>query len=141
MGAPEVDPQAASRTRVEEHVADPFSEAADGETTARMRELLGVARETARGMFEAEEALRLVRERFEHEQDAAPRGELAAQALVQVERQLDLARARRQQLDSIEGRLWTRRNRLERFLIHTRGRAWWHARRKSRASAGQSQGV
>jgi hypothetical protein len=141
MGAPEVEPQAAARRRAEQDAADSFSEAADGETTARMRELLGVARETARGMFEAEEALRLLRERFEHEQDAEAQGELAAQALDQVERQLDLARARRQQLDSIEGRLWTRRNRLERFLIHTRGRAWWHARRKSRPSAGQSQAV
>jgi hypothetical protein len=46
-----------------------------------------------------------------------------------VERQLQLTRERRWQLDSVEGRLRARRNRLERLLIHTRGASWWHARR------------
>jgi hypothetical protein len=58
----------------------------------------------------------------------------AAQALDHVERQLTLTRQRRQGLDSIEAKLWTRGNALERFLIHTRGRAWWRARR-NRAQA------
>jgi hypothetical protein len=34
----------------------------------------------------------------------------------------------------MEGKLWARRNRLERFLINARGRAWWQARR-NRAQA------
>jgi hypothetical protein len=65
----------------------------------------------------------------------------AEEALDQVERQLQLARERRRELDGVEGALWARRNRLERFLIHARGPAWWRARRKPRqpsASAAQS---
>ena len=56
------------------------------------------------------------------------RGDMTA-ALEQVERQMQLTRERRQQLEDVEGRLWARRNRLEQFLIHTRGLAWWRARR------------
>jgi hypothetical protein len=54
---------------------------------------------SARGFAEAEEELRRVRERFGR------------------------------QLEGVELSLWSRRNRLERFLIQTRGAAWWHARR------------
>lgn len=105
------------------------AEAALGETTPQLREVLGPAEETARGMLEAEDALRLVRQRFEQTADPKEQGELAAEALEQVERQLELARERRRQLDSIEAKLWGRRNRLEGFLIHTRGSDWWRARR------------
>ena len=94
-----------------------------------MRELLDVARDAARGMLEAEDALHRLRERFEVTEDVDAQGELAVEALDQVERQLSLTRGRRYQLDSVEGRLWARRNRLERLLINTRGRAWWRARR------------
>jgi hypothetical protein len=104
----------------EEPAADPFGEVAI--------EAVGSAQETARGMLEAEDALRVLRERFESTDDPQAQGELAVEALEQVERQLSLTRARRQGLDSIEGKLCTRRNRLERFLIHARGRAWWRAR-------------
>ena len=89
-------------------------------------------------MREAEDALGLIRERFEDTEDPERRGELAAEALTQVERQLDLARERRHELDRIEGHLWGERNRLERFLIHARGREWWHEHRspaRSRALA------
>jgi hypothetical protein len=127
MRAPEQQTQAVAQTQ--NASVDPFSDTGMGETLPRVSELLGRAQETARGMAEAEDALRLVQERFEHTQDPDLQGELAAEALDQVERQLQLTRERRQGLDSIEGKLWTRRNRLERFLIHTRGRAWWHARR------------
>jgi hypothetical protein len=81
-------------------------------------------------MHEAEDALREVRERFRQTDDPEVRGALAAEALDDVERQMRLTRERRQLLDSVEGKLWARRNRLERFLIHTRGRSWWHERRK-----------
>jgi len=129
MRAPEHDTQAVAQTPAAQGAADPFSDAAMGETLPRVSELLGRAQETARGMAEAEDALRLVRERFQDTEDPQLQGDLAAEALDQVERQLQLTRERRQGLDSIEGKLWTRRNRLERFLIHARGRAWWHARR------------
>jgi hypothetical protein len=100
-----------------------------------LMELVAVSYDTARGILEAEEALRLLRRRLESTGDEVEQGELAAQALDQVERQLNLARERRRQLDSVEGKLWARRNRLERFLIHTRGSVWWHARPK-RSQAG-----
>ncbi len=41
----------------------------------------------------------------------------------------ELARERRRQLDSIEAKLWGMQHRLEGFLIHTRGSAWWRAHR------------
>ena len=114
---------------VPDGAGDPFSEDVAGQAALPVRDMLGLVQETARRMLEAEDALRVVRERFERAGDPVLRGELAAEGLDQVERQLSLTRGRRQQLDSIEGDLWARRNRLERFLIHTRGRDWWHARR------------
>ena len=80
-------------------------------------------------MLKAEEALDPVLARFEQTEDAEAKGELAAEALGYVEHQLELTQARRRQLDGVEGKLWARRNDLERFLIRTRGRSWWHARR------------
>jgi hypothetical protein len=111
-----------------EGAGDPFSEVAGGRTVPRVAELVNEAQEAARGMVEAEGALRLVRQRFERTDDAAAQAALAADALDHVEPQLTLTRQRRQALDSIEGKLWARRNALERFLIHTRVRAWWRGR-------------
>jgi len=109
-----------------------------GQTIPQLRETVDRAEQTARGMLEAEEALRLVRQRFDHTEDPELRGELAAEALDHVERQLQLTRERRRQLDSTEAKLWARQNRLEGFLIHTRGSAWWHARRnRGRTEAAQ----
>jgi len=83
----------------------------------------------------AEESLARVRQQFEHAEDPQTRGELAAEALEYVEQELKLTRERRRELDGLEGRLWARRNRLERFLIHTRGIAWWQARREPRSQS------
>jgi hypothetical protein len=101
------------------------------DTAAQLTEMLGPSEETARGMLEAEGALRLVRQRFEHSEDPQQQEELAAEALDHVERQLQLLRDRRRQLDSAEAKVWARQSRLEGFLIKTRGSAWWHARRES----------
>ena len=125
MPAPEVEPPLAPTAPVVQGAAD----AALGETIPGLREILGPAEESARGMLEAEDALHLVRQRFEQTVDPEVQGELAAEALEHVERQLELTHERRRQLDSIEAKLWGRQNRLEGFLIHTRGSAWWHARR------------
>jgi hypothetical protein len=132
MPARETEPPLAPTAPLVQGVA----EAALGETIPRLREILGPAEQTARGMLEAEDALHLLRQRFEQTEDPQARGELAAQALEHVERQLNLTRERRRQLDGIEAKLWSRQNRLEGFLIHTRGSAWWHARRKRRQPAG-----
>jgi hypothetical protein len=104
----------------------------DGETAARVRALLDETQETARGVLEAEEALHLVRQRFEHTEDPEARGDLAAGALDQVERQLNLAAEHRLHLDGVETELWASRNHLEQFLIQTRGIDWWHARGNTR---------
>ncbi len=128
MHARDVHPQASASAPTEEG-ASPFSEAAVGQTAPRLEELLDTAQQTARGMINAEDTLGPLRERFERTEDQAARGELAAEALDLVEGQLQLARERRQRLEGIEGMLWARRNRLERFLIHARGRDWWHVRR------------
>jgi hypothetical protein len=104
-------------------------EAALRETTPQLREVLGPAEAAARGMLEAEGELQRVRQRFEQTVDPEEQGELAAEALEYVERQLKLARERRRQLDNVEAKLWARQNSLEGFLIHARGIAWWHARR------------
>jgi len=48
------------------------------ETDPRLRELLGPAQETARGLLEAEDALRLVRERYQRTENPEVQGELAA---------------------------------------------------------------
>jgi hypothetical protein len=130
MQAREIEPPLAPTAPVVQGAA----EAALGETTPRLREVLGPAEESARGMLEAEDALHLVRQRFEQTVDPEEQGELAAQALEHVERQLELAHERRRQLDKIEAGLWTRQNRLEGFLIRTRGSAWWHARRAETGS-------
>lgn len=83
-----------------------------------------------------EEVLSALRKRFEQADDPQVRSELAAEALDYVEHQLELMREQRQQLDSNEGKLWARRNRLERLLIDARGRDWWRARRdRARAQA------
>jgi hypothetical protein len=77
----------------------------------------------------ADQGLAALHERFQQTDDPALRDEIANEALDLVERQLAVARDRRARLDSFEGSLWARRNRIERFLIRTRGRAWWQARR------------
>jgi hypothetical protein len=76
-----------------------------------------------------DQAISAQRQRFERTDDPQEQSELAAEALDYVEGQLQIMREQRQQLDSDEGKLWARRNRLERWLIDARGRDWWRARR------------
>jgi hypothetical protein len=126
MQARDVEPPVTPTALADEGAA----EAPLGETIPQLREIFGPAEESARGMLEAEEALRLVRQRFEQTEDPQLQTELAAEALEHVERQMQLTHERRRQLDSAEAKLWARQNRLEGFLIQARGSAWWHARRK-----------
>jgi hypothetical protein len=101
----------------------------DWQRLPELEELLGNALQAARGIAEAEQALEVVRRRYEQAGEPETQGLLAAEALEQVERQLGLTRERRRQLDSVEAKLWARRNRIERLLISTRGSDWWRARR------------
>lgn len=127
MQARDAEPPVAPTARADTRVAEAIRE----EMIPQLREILGPEEEIARGMLEAEEALRLVRQRFEHTEDPELQGELAAEALDHVERQMQLTHERRRRLDSTEAKLWARQNHLEGFLIHTRGSAWWHARRNT----------
>jgi hypothetical protein len=90
MRARDAKSQLAATAPAREGAGDPFSEVADGGTVPRVTELVGQAQEAARGMVEAEDALRLVREHFERTDDPEARGELTAEALDHVERQLRL---------------------------------------------------
>jgi hypothetical protein len=110
--------------------ASPGNQSEHAGRDPRLSEPLASAQETASDMLEAEDALRLVRERFERTENPDVQAELAVAALGQVERQLELTRERRRNLDGIEGKLWSRRNRLEQFLIQARGTAWWHSHRQ-----------
>jgi hypothetical protein len=94
--------------------------AAAGEAIPRGSRLLRVTRDTARGLLKADEALGRVGQRSEHREDNDAQGEPVPAALRRVERQLNRTRERRRELDSVEGKLWARRNRLARFLTHTR---------------------
>src|SRR5580704_2304293 len=75
--ARDADPPAAPTALADEAEA----EAAVAETIPQLREMLGPIQETVRGMLEAEDALRLVRQRFEQSGDPEVREELAAEAL------------------------------------------------------------
>src|ERR1700727_720967 len=77
MPAREVQPPLAPTAPVDEGAA----EVALQEMTPQLREVLGPAEETARGMLEAEDALHLVRERFARTVDPEEQRELAAEAL------------------------------------------------------------
>jgi hypothetical protein len=101
---------------------------ASADSPPDLGERLVLPAQAALGFAEAEEQIRQVRERFDQTQDAEQQGELAVLALEQVERELELTSEHRRQLEGVELSLWSRRNRLERFLIKRRGAAWWHAR-------------
>jgi len=122
------DPQGVAPTTGAEDAAPPSGLGPVGETTPRVRELLNGTQETARGVLEAEEALHLVRQRFEHTEDPEARAGLAVEALDLVERQLNLTAEHRLHVSGVETELWANRNHLEQLLIQTRGIDWWHAR-------------
>lgn len=84
-----------------------------GETTPAIRELRDETQQTARGILEAEETLGLVRQRFEQTEDPEARGELAVEALDQVERQLKLTAEHGLHVSGLETELWASRNHLE----------------------------
>jgi len=133
MPARDAEPQVPPSAPVDEGAAGALL----GETVPQLREILNPAEQTARAMLEAEEALALVRRRFEQTEDPELQAELAAEALIHVERQLQLTSEQRRHLDGTEAKLWARQNRLEGFLIHARGSAWWHARRNTGRTEGR----
>ena len=81
----------------------------------RLKNLLGVSLEELRTLLEAEEARAEVRAQLRREDvDPSRRRELLAEALGHLERQLDLVRHRKNELERLESELSDKRKRVRR---------------------------
>jgi MerR family transcriptional regulator, repressor of the yfmOP operon len=79
----------------------------------RLKELLGVSLEDLKLLVEAEDARAALRAEFrDDDTDARRRHEILEQALAYVDRQLELVRARRADIEHLEGELAERRERI-----------------------------
>ena len=74
----------------------------------RFKQLLGLSLEELKALLEAEEARAALRTEWrEHNPDESRRREILEQALGHIDRQLELVRRRRQDIDALEGELAT----------------------------------
>jgi len=86
----------------------------------RLKNLLGLSLDELRGLLEADEARRLLRERWQRTDDPGERREIVAEAIGHVERQLALVRARRTEIDKLEAELADKRRKLRDRLAKLR---------------------
>ena len=82
----------------------------------RLKELLGVSLEELKELVEAEEARAGLRAEWERGGEAPRRRQILVEALEIIDRQLDLVRGRRDQIELLEGELAARRRRLRNRL-------------------------
>jgi MerR family transcriptional regulator, repressor of the yfmOP operon len=82
------------------------------EELMRLRDLLGLSLDELKEVAEAEEHRAVLREEWHGGADEARRREIAAEILVYVERQLELAGRRRVELDELYDALAAKRERL-----------------------------
>jgi DNA-binding transcriptional MerR regulator len=82
----------------------------------RLKDLLGVSLEELSELAEAEEARAVLRRKFHESDDPERRAQILAEALGHLDRQLDLVRRRKAQLEELEGDLAARRRRVRRRL-------------------------
>jgi MerR family transcriptional regulator, repressor of the yfmOP operon len=82
----------------------------------RLRDLLGVSLEELRELVEAEEARAVLRREFQASEDPVRRRDILHQALGHLDRQLELVRRRKAELERLEGELRSRRRRVRRRL-------------------------
>jgi DNA-binding transcriptional MerR regulator len=82
----------------------------------RLKELLGVSLDELRELVAAEDARAALRAEFRRTEDPRRREQLLEQALGHLDRQLELVRARRHDLDALELDLAERRRRVSRRL-------------------------
>ena len=76
----------------------------------RFKQLLGLSLEELKALLEAEEARAALRTEWrEHNPDESRRREILEQALGHIDRQLELVRRRRQDIDALEGELADKR--------------------------------
>jgi MerR family transcriptional regulator, repressor of the yfmOP operon len=79
----------------------------------RLRDLLGVSIDELRELVAAEDARAALRAEFHRTEDPERRAALLRQALGHLDRQLELVRARRRELDALDGELAARRKRVK----------------------------
>jgi DNA-binding transcriptional MerR regulator len=82
----------------------------------RLRDLLGVSLDELRELVEAEDARALLREEWHRSEDPRRRREILVEALGYIERQLDLVRRRKRDLEALDEELARKRRRLRRRL-------------------------
>jgi len=83
----------------------------------RLKELLGVSLDELKALLEAEEARAALRTEWrEHNPGESRRREILEQALGHIDRQLELVRRRRQDIDALEGELADKRAQVRRKL-------------------------
>jgi DNA-binding transcriptional MerR regulator len=78
----------------------------------RLKDLLGVSLDQLRELVAAEDARAAIREEYRRTEDPERRRELLEQARGHLDRQLELVRARRAELDALERELAERRERV-----------------------------
>jgi DNA-binding transcriptional MerR regulator len=83
----------------------------------RFKQLLGLSLEELKALLEAEEARAALRTEWrEHNPDESRRREILEQALGHIDRQLELVRRRRQDIDALEAELADKRGTVRRKL-------------------------
>jgi MerR family transcriptional regulator, repressor of the yfmOP operon len=87
----------------------------------RLRDLLGVSLEELRELVEAEDARAVLRRQFHASEDPSRRSEILREALGYLDRQLELVRRRKAELEALEDELSARRRRVRRRLAEHAG--------------------
>jgi MerR family transcriptional regulator, repressor of the yfmOP operon len=78
----------------------------------RLKDLLGVSLEELRELVEAEEARAVLREEWHRSDDPDRRREILLEARAYIDRQLELVRRRKRDLESLESELTRKRRRI-----------------------------
>ena len=112
LGSPGATEREAGRHRTyEEADVERLSDA------LRFKQLLGLSLEELKALLEAEEARAALRTEWrEHNPDESRRREILEQALGHIDRQLELVRRRRQDIDALEAELGDKRAKVRRKL-------------------------
>jgi DNA-binding transcriptional MerR regulator len=78
----------------------------------RLRDLLGLSLDDLKRLVEAETARAGLRERWQHTDDPVEQGQILEQSLIHIADQLKLVRARKTELERLEGELTARQRRV-----------------------------
>jgi DNA-binding transcriptional MerR regulator len=89
----------------------------------RLKELLGLSLESVRGILEADEARRLLSERYTRTTDAGEQTRILADLLSHIERQLELVSERQTELSQLADELSSKRRRVKELMETLQERA------------------